>query len=110
MPPSCWYGRAHALGVIHREGHRLFLVDVLAGGERGDEVLAMQVLRRGDQDGVDGLVVEQVAVVEIRLGVGRDLLHIFQPAGVDVGGADAFHIRAGQRLAQDLATRGRRVR
>src|SRR6185369_16719775 len=86
--------------------HRLFLVDVLPGGQRGGEVLAVQVLRRGDQDGVDGLVVEQVAVVEVGLGVGRDLLHFFQAAGVDVGGADAFDVRAGHRLAQDLRPAG----
>ena len=61
--------RAHALGVVHRERHRLFLVDVLAGAERGDEMLAVQMLRRGDQDRVDVLVVEQVAVIEIGLGV-----------------------------------------
>ena len=61
--------RPHPLGVIHGERHRLFLVDVLAGVERGGEVLAMQVLRRGDQDRVDDLVFEQVAVVEIGLGV-----------------------------------------
>ena len=41
---------AHALGVLHRERHRLFLIDVFAGGERVGEVLAVQVLRRRDQD------------------------------------------------------------
>ena len=61
--------RAHALGVVDGERHGLFLIHVLAGVERGDEVLAVQVLRSGDQDGVDDLVVEQMAVIEIGLGV-----------------------------------------
>ena len=44
------------LGVLHGERHRLFLVDVLAGLERGDEMLGMQVLRRGDQHRIDRFV------------------------------------------------------
>ena len=60
------------LGVVHGERHGLFLVDMLAGVERRGEVLAVQVLRGGDQDGVDALVVEQVAVIEVGLGVRRD--------------------------------------
>ncbi len=87
-------GGAHALGVVHGERHGLFLVDVLAGVQRGDEVLAVQVLRGGDQDGVDGLVVEQVAVVEIGLGSGHDLLRVFQALGVDVGESQEFGIGA----------------
>ena len=47
--------RAHALGVVDGERHGLFLVDVLAGFQRSDEMLGVQVLRRGDQDGVDVL-------------------------------------------------------
>ena len=62
-------GGAHALGVIHGERHGLFLIDMLAGGDGGGEVLAVQVLRRGDQDRVDVLVFEQAAIIEVRLGV-----------------------------------------
>ena len=97
---------AHALGVVHGERHGLFLVDMLAGGDGGGEVLAMQVLRGGDQHRVDVLVVQQVAIVEVSLGVGRDLLDVFQAARVDVGGADAFHVLAGQRLLQDFGAAG----
>ncbi len=93
---------AHALGVLHAERHGLFLVDVLAGVERGDEVLAMQVLRRGDEHRVDALVVQQVAVIEISLGAGRDGARVFQALGVDVGDAHEFGIGTGQRLAHDL--------
>ena len=66
--------RAHLLGVLHGERHGFFLVDVLAGVERGHEVLAVQVLRGRDQHRVDALVFQEMAVVEVSLGVGRDLL------------------------------------
>ena len=38
----------HPFGMVDGKGHRLFLVDVFAGVERGGEVFAVQVLRRGD--------------------------------------------------------------
>ena len=46
----------HPLSVLHRERHRLFLIDVLAGVQCRDEVLAVQVLGRGDEHCVDALV------------------------------------------------------
>ena len=58
-------GGAHALGVVDGEGHGAFLIDVFAGGEGVDEMLAVQVLGRGDENGVDGLVVQQPAVIEM---------------------------------------------
>jgi len=58
--------------------------------------------RRGDQDRIDALVFQQVTVVEIRLRIRRNLLHIVEAARVDVGGPDAFHVLAGHRFAQDL--------
>jgi hypothetical protein len=93
---------AHALGVIHRERHRLFLVDVLARGERIDKVRAVQVLRRGDQDRVDILVLEHAPVIEIRLRIGRDLLDVLEAACVDVRRADALHTFAADGLLQNL--------
>ena len=65
---------AHALGVVHGERHGLFLVDVLASLERRHEMLAVEVLGRGDDDGVNALVIQQVAVVQVGLGGGRQLL------------------------------------
>ena len=76
---------SHALGVIHIERHGFFLVDLLAGIERSDEMLGVEMLRRGDQHGVDGFIVEQVAVIEIGFGVGNDLLGVVQALGVDIG-------------------------
>jgi hypothetical protein len=49
---------AHAPGVGGVEGHRLFLVHVLAGLESGNETEHVLVLGRRDEDGVDRLVVE----------------------------------------------------
>ena len=88
-------GGAHALGVVDGERHGLFLIDVLAGIERGGEMLAMEMLRRGDQDGVDGFVVEQIAVVEIGLGVGRNQFGVFETLGIDIGEGDELGVGAG---------------
>ena len=51
---------------------RLFAVDVLAGFERGDRHVAMQMLGRHDNDRVDRFVLEHLVVVVV--GVGRRLL------------------------------------
>ena len=77
-PVGALIGGAHALGVIGIERHGLFLIDVLAGVERGGEAFGVQVLRRRDQHGVDAFIVQQMAVIEIGLGVGRDLLDLFE--------------------------------
>ena len=98
--------RAHALGVVHRERHGLFLVDVLAGIERGGEAFGVQMLRGGDQYGIDILVLQQAAIVKVGFGVGRNAFHVFQAAGVDVGRADAFGVGAGDRLAENLGAAG----
>src|SRR5260370_33493615 len=57
----------------------------LARVERRYEMLAMQMLRRGDEDRVHALVVQKVAVVEIGLGRGRRLECGFETLCVDVG-------------------------
>ncbi len=101
-PARAQVSRAHFLGVVHREGHGLFLVDVLARIERRHEAFLVQMLRRGDQHRVDVRVLQHVVVVEISLGIGCDGFDGFQALGVDIGGADQFGILAAQRLAQDF--------
>src|ERR1022692_1098374 len=101
-PAGALVSRAHALGMLHAERHGLFLIDVFAGVERRHEVLAMQVLRRGDEDRVDALVVQQVAVVEIGLGGGRDGARVVQALSVDVRDAGEFRVGTCQRLAHEL--------
>jgi len=93
---------AHALGMVDRKRHGLFLVDVLARAERIDEMLAMQMLGRSDQDGVYRFVVEQAAMVEIGGGVGSDLFGGFKTAGIDVGEGDQVDVVALGGLASDL--------
>jgi len=58
---------AHPLGVVHVKCHCLFLEDVLACLNRGDEVEDVLMLRRRDQHGVDALVVQQLAEVLVGL-------------------------------------------
>src|ERR1017187_5986829 len=47
-------------------------------------------------------ILQQAAIVQVGLSGRRDLLDIFQAARIDVGGADAIHVLAGQRLLQDF--------
>ncbi len=51
---------AQRAGDVHR--HRLFEIDVLAGGYDGFKMLRMKVRRRGDDDGVDFLRVRDLLV------------------------------------------------
>ena len=95
-------GVSHAPGVARVEGHRLFLVHVLARLDGGDEVNRVQVLRRRDQDRVDRLVVEQRPVVLERRDAGNDRLDFIEAAGVDVGDRGRLDVRALDRGLQDL--------
>ena len=96
-------GGAHPLGVLHRERHGLFLVDVLAGLRcAATKCSQMQMLRRGDQHRVDGLVVQQAAVIQVGLGAGGDVLSLFQTLGVYVGRANALHILQRNGLAENF--------
>jgi hypothetical protein len=77
-------GGTHALGVLDDERHRFFLVHVLPGVQGGGEVLAVQVLRRGDDDRIDRLVFEQAPVVHVRGRCRDDLLGCLQTLGIDI--------------------------
>jgi hypothetical protein len=91
------------LGVIHRERHGLFLIDVLPGLDGVDEMLAVQVLRRGDDNGVDRLVVQQTAVIQI-CGRGRHQpLGVVEPLGVNIGESNEVDVRAVQRPVNQLS-------
>ena len=65
-------------------------------------MLAMQMLGRGNQHGVDALVFQQMAVVKIRFGVGRKFARFFQASGVDVGRAYDFGIGTAKRETHQL--------
>src|SRR5688500_11857165 len=81
---SLLVSRPHALGVVYRESHRLFLVDMLAGIQRGDEMLAMEMLGSRDQYSVNRFIIEEPPVVIIRRRRRRELLCVFKPATVNV--------------------------
>ena len=99
-------GCAHALGVVDGEGHRLFLVDMLAGFEGVGKVLAVEVLRRGDQHGVERFVFEKIAMIEIRFSVWGKLLGGFQARRVDVGEGRNFDIRTSYGVARNFRAAG----
>src|SRR5580658_6965938 len=103
---SLTVGGAHAFGMIYGEGHGLFLVDVLAGFNGVDEVLAMQMLGSGDDDGVDGFVIQKAAMVEICCGAWYQRFGVFQAFGVDIGEGDEIEIGAGQGPMDQLSAAG----
>ena len=75
---------------------------MFAGIERGNEVFRVQMLRRGDQDGVDGFIVEQVAVIKKRLRAGHGFLGFLEALGIDVGEGGHFRVGAGDGFAHQL--------
>ena len=75
-----FFGRFHDLVALgSRQTHRLFDEDVLAGLQRGDRRLGVQIRRQADIDQVDRLVGEQV----LKIGIFRDarLDRPVRPAG-----------------------------
>ena len=97
---------AHLLGVVHRESHGLFEVDVLAGVDGGEEMLIMEMRWSGDDNSIDGRIFEQTAVVEVGLGGGRNGAGFLQAARVDVGDPDAFGVGAGEDFAEEFSAAG----
>ena len=91
--------------LVDRVGHRLLDVDVLAGRHRVDRHPAVPVIRRGDEDGVDGPVVEQPPVVvdDGGLAAGPGPAP-FGPAAVGVAQRDDLGVGAarGNRVDQLL--------
>jgi hypothetical protein len=67
-------GTPHTPRMIGIKSHGLFLVDILAGLKGGNEVERMQVLGSGNEDGVDGFVVEQASKIGIGLNCRSNLL------------------------------------
>ncbi len=65
-------------------------------------MLAMQVLRRGDQNCVDAFVIEKAAMIEISVGAGNEGLGVFEAARVYVGEGDEIDVGAAQRRAGDF--------
>src|SRR5581483_2842828 len=63
--------------------------------KRGHEMFAVQMLRRGDDHGVDAAIFEQVPVIEVRAGLRCNLLGTLQALGVDIG--DACELGIGTR-------------
>ena len=75
-----FHGAAHTARMVGIEGHGLFLIDVFACLNGGNEVEGMLVLGGRDEHGIDGLVVEQTAKVGVGLNARSDALHFVQAA------------------------------
>ena len=84
----------HGLALDHVDADRLLHVDVGPGLDGGDHRQGVPVVGRGDQDDVEVLLLEHLAVV----GVGARLLLRGLPRGDHLGGL-------GQHLLVDVAQR-----
>ena len=94
--------RAHGFGLFDRERHGLFLIDVFARAHGGDEAFGVQMLRRGDQDGIERRIVEHLPVIRVCLRAGCELRRVGEAAGVDIGEGGEFGIGTGDGLAREL--------
>ena len=76
---------------------------MFAGGHGGDEALGVQMLRRGDQDGIDAT--DRRAAAGNRhtsSRAGREFRGVGEAAGVDIGEGGEFGVRAGNGFAREL--------
>ena len=65
LDASGGHGGVDRIAGRRRRRHRLFQHDVLAGVRRADRHFGMEMVRTGDEDSVDILVVEQLAPVGV---------------------------------------------
>ena len=92
---------------------RLLDVDVLAGRDRVDRLLAVPVIGRGDEHGVDVLAIEDAAVVadDVELeGLARRRHPRIELRLVDLGAGDPLHVRLPRERVEHAAARGCRSR
>ena len=98
-----------AVAFFNGVAERLFDIDVFAGADGVDEHSGVPMVRCGDDDGVDGFVVEELSVVFLTLGTGGgDLEACLDVWRVDVADrgdleADFFEL-AGQEAAATAGT------
>ena len=59
VPGSC----RHRLRLIERQRHRLLAPDMLAGFEKGDRHLAMDIVGRGDRHHIDAVILDELAPI-----------------------------------------------
>ena len=84
------------------ERHGFLLINVFARLDRGHEVERMLVLRSRDEDGIDGLVVEQASEIAVGLDFRRDGLRFVQAPSIDISHRHGLDIRAAPRRSENL--------
>ena len=81
---------------------RFFEIHVLAGGDRIAELLRVKMLRRRDDHGVDGRIVQQTPVIAMDRRAGRNRRGRLQALGIDVGKSRDFGVGAGPDMIDQL--------
>src|SRR5207302_6936056 len=82
----------------------LFYIDILAGIQRVDGCAGMPVIRRGDEDGIDLLHFEQLAMIGKALGIDRFLACLVDLLTVDIAHRRHVYLGILHELAHVEAT------
>ncbi len=101
-PAVTFVDRPHLLGLWHAQRHSLFEIHVLAGRYRIAELLRMKMLRRRDDYGVHGRIVQQTAIIRMNRRVGCDPRSGLQASRKDVGESRDFRVGAGADMIDQL--------
>ena len=96
-PPGAVRGADHPLGVLQRVGHHLLAVDGLAGFQRVDRHLGVQVERGGDADALEVLALQHLPVVGVDLARPGRSSSRSSGSGVDV--RDRHDLDPGRRAS-----------
>ncbi len=92
----------HAPGVSGIEGHGLLLIHVFARLDRGHEVQGVLVLRGGDENRIDRLVVQQSPVIVVGLDGRGHRPGFVQAPRINIGHGNRLGVRAANGDLEDL--------
>src|SRR4051794_5490006 len=92
----------HALCVVDRKRHRLFLITMLTGIHHGGEGLAVEMLGRGYEDRIDVLIFKEVPVVQVSFGVRREFFRVLETACIDIREGNEVGVWTRYGFASDL--------
>jgi hypothetical protein len=78
------------------------MIHILTRLDAGNEMTRMQMLRRRDQDGIDGLILQQLAEIPISPGCGGKSLRLVQTPGIRIGDANGLDPGTAEGIAEYL--------
>ena len=88
--------------MVRVERHGLLLIHIFARLNGRHEVKRVLVLRRGDENRVNRLVIEQPPKITVSLEPRGESLRLVQPAGIDIRDCHGLYVRTAQGGPKDL--------